>query len=144
MAYDRQEGDCLRTFWYADPKELNGAGGSDDPAQPTTPLRRINGDESLDTANLVASLDLLDEHRPVLDIDFDARLIPSSTPGHYHLYLDGIALSWPAYLEVLEVLAKHGIIQQGYLKHSKERRMTVVRRPHVKKPVAVIDDDEPF
>src|SRR4051794_39832810 len=25
-----------------------------------------------------------DWHSPVLDIDFEARLIPSSTPGHYH------------------------------------------------------------
>jgi len=26
-----------------------------------------------------------DAHRPILDIDYEAQLVPSSTPGHYHL-----------------------------------------------------------
>lgn len=34
----------------------------------------------------------LDRHSPVLDIDFPARLLPSTTEGHFHSYLDGLML----------------------------------------------------
>lgn len=68
-------------------------------------------------------------HKPVLDIDFEARLIPSKTEGHYHLYLDGIELSWGDYVKVLEVLAEVGILEQGYVNASIERGMTRVRPP---------------
>ena len=37
-------------------------------------------------------------HRPILDIDLPAALIPSSTPGHYHLYIDK-PMEWDRYEE---------------------------------------------
>ncbi len=75
-------------------------------------------------------------HLPVLDIDFPARLIPSSTPGHFHLYLDGMdPLSWEEYDDLLRALCAAGVIGSGYLFHSQERKMTCVRRPGVKKIV---------
>lgn len=73
-------------------------------------------------------------HKPVLDIDFPAALLPSSTTGHYHLYLDK-EVPWDDYVELLTSLAKCGIIEQGYADVSIERGHTAVRLPWVKKPV---------
>jgi hypothetical protein len=74
-------------------------------------------------------------HSPVLDIDFPARLVPSTTEGHFHLYLDGITMEWKRYERLLAALAEAGIIEQGYYEASVRRKMTCVRLPHVRKPV---------
>lgn len=81
------------------------------------------------SSEIVGSSDL---HAPVLDIDFEARLVPSSTPGHYHLYLDK-AVEWDAYERFLRAAADAGILQEGYVNASIERRATFVRKPGVKK-----------
>lgn len=72
------------------------------------------------------------EHRPVLDIDLPCKLIESSTPGHYHLFIEH-SMFWPDYVELLDALAKAGIVQPGYVNASKERGYTSVRLPWVKK-----------
>lgn len=71
-------------------------------------------------------------HRPVLDIDFPCKLIPSSTPGHFHLYMDR-ELSWHQYKKLLTVLAEVGLIESGYLRASLERCYTAVRLPWISK-----------
>ena len=71
-------------------------------------------------------------HRIMLDIDFEAHLIPSSTEGHYHLYLDRM-LSWDEYKKVLDVLGEVGILQPGYVAASKKKGATYLRLPWVKK-----------
>lgn len=71
-------------------------------------------------------------HAPVLDIDFEAALIPSSTPGHYHLYLDRV-MTWDEYSFLLKALAVVGIIGPDYYAWAMERRATFVRKPGVKK-----------
>jgi hypothetical protein len=71
-------------------------------------------------------------HRPVLDIDFPAALVPSTTPGHFHLYLDKV-LTWEEYEKLLNVLAEVGIIERGYRNVSVERRHTAVRVPWIRK-----------
>lgn len=73
-----------------------------------------------------------DTHYPVLDLDFRAHLVPSSTKGHFHLYLDK-ELSWDAYRLLLCVLAHVGILEPGYVDASLERRATFVRKPGVTK-----------
>lgn len=73
-------------------------------------------------------------HKPVLDIDFPAALLPSSTEGHYHLYLDKEVI-WDDYVDLLKALAKCGIIEQGYANASIERGHTAVRLPWVMKPL---------
>lgn len=81
-----------------------------------------------DTPNLTSSLALDGKHYPVLDLDIPHALFPSTTPGHTHLYLD-IPLEWDDYVEVLDVLAKHGIIQKGFAEWSKKRGASFVRTP---------------
>jgi len=71
-------------------------------------------------------------HRPVLDIDFDAALIPSTSADHHHLYLDKV-LTWTQYVRLLEVLAEVGIIEPGYRDASIAREYTSVRLPWVTK-----------
>lgn len=66
-----------------------------------------------DDANIITSEISPGLHAPVLDIDFAARLIPSSTPGHFHLYLDK-AMTWDKYRKLLVALAEAGIIEQGW------------------------------
>lgn len=74
-------------------------------------------------------------HRPVLDIDFPAKLVPSSTPGKFHLYLDK-PMTWPVYEKLLTALADAGIIEPGYANASIDRMATFVRLPWVKKEAA--------
>lgn len=75
----------------------------------------------------------LQMHRPVLDIDFPAALVRSSTPGHSHLYLD-LLMAWPKYLALLEALADAGIIEKGYLEASRQRGYSAARLPWIIKP----------
>lgn len=89
-----------------------------------------------DEANLVSSNDSMSfdtgKHLPVLDIDFDAHLEPSTTAGHYHLYLNK-RLSWENYVKLLDVMQEVGLLEQGFVKLSKERRGTFARKPGHKK-----------
>ena len=71
-------------------------------------------------------------HKPVLDIDLPITVLPSSTPGHHHLFIDA-GITWDEYIELLELLARLNIIEQGYLFASKERGYTCVRLPWIKK-----------
>jgi len=84
-------------------------------------------------ANCVVSVDDAGFHWPVLDIDYGVYTIPSTTPGHHHLYIDK-ALTESQYFELIDVCEKIGLIQPGYAKYSKERGFTSVRLPWVEKP----------
>lgn len=72
-------------------------------------------------------------HRLVIDLDGPHQYYESTTEGHGHLYFDN-DLSWEACTEILDVLAKHGIVQPGYVKASKARGYSAVRLPWIKKP----------
>lgn len=80
-------------------------------------------------------------HRPVLDLDFPAAIVPSSTPGHGHLYLDKV-LTWSQYVKLMEVMAEVGILEPGYVSASIAREFTSVRLPWVKKPATPATEQE--
>lgn len=71
-------------------------------------------------------------HFPVLDIDIPAYLVPSSTEGNSHLYLD-VRLSDDQMWKLCDLLAEVGILQPGYVSACKARGYTSVRLPWVKK-----------
>ena len=73
-------------------------------------------------------------HYPCIDIDIPIRLVPSSTPGHSHLYVDA-PYQWDDYVELLEALTEAGIVEVGYFDASVKQGGTTVRMPHVKKVV---------
>jgi hypothetical protein len=70
-------------------------------------------------------------HAPVLDLDIPHELVPSTTPGHAHLYLD-VEMSWRKYKRLLRALAAAGVVEKGYVKASLRRRLTAVRVPWLK------------
>jgi hypothetical protein len=84
-------------------------------------------------ANCVGSRTRRGKHRPVLDIDFAARLVPSSTEGHWHLYLDGIELTDRQYEQLVGTLAAIGVVQQGIHNQLHREGQTIVRLPHIRK-----------
>ena len=84
-------------------------------------------------ANLVSSRTTSGKHKPILDLDFPLRLEPSTTEGHYHLYLDGPEISWWRYAALLTGLYLAGVIEMGFFVWSLRRKGTWVRKPGVKK-----------
>ena len=87
---------------------------------------------SASRANLVGSLCMNGKHAPCLDIDFPARLVPSSTEGHFHLYLDR-EISWEKYAGLIRAMAEAGILEKGYAQQSLKRGQSFLRRPGVTK-----------
>lgn len=76
--------------------------------------------------------DEVPQHAVLLDLDVPAWLVPSSTPGHSHLYVD-VCVPQPTYFRLLDVLAEAGVIQHGYANSSKHRGGTALRLPWIKK-----------
>lgn len=91
-------------------------------------------------ANLISSevAGTLD-HKPIIDIDLPCKLISSTHAGHHHLYIDKV-LNWSLYMELLDVLSKCGIIQEGYRNASKARGFSSVRLPWIKKEPKKVED----
>jgi len=83
-------------------------------------------------ANLVGSLTDEGKHMPLLDIDYDAQLLPSSTPGHFHLYLNK-GVDWDKYQKVLIAMGEAGLIQKGFMDWSLKRGQSFLRPPGVMK-----------
>jgi hypothetical protein len=83
-------------------------------------------------ANLVTSEHLDQKHMVLLDLDVEHYYTSSSTPDHAHLYINK-PLDWEDYLEVLQVLTKHGIVQEGYYERSKARGYAALRAPGITK-----------
>lgn len=103
----------------------------------------------LDSADVVSSLRGGDingvRHAVVLDIDHPAWLVRSTTPGHFHLYIDvPNGVSHPNYMQLLGLLADCGIIERGYASASQTRGFTSVRLPWIKKPAPDLPTPEPL
>ena len=70
----------------------------------------------------------------VVVLETPARLVPSSTPDHNHLYLD-TELPWEDYERLLKRFAEATIIQRGFYRASVGRKQTMLRKPGVRKPM---------
>lgn len=92
--------------------------------------------DTFEDANVVTSessrTQWTNKHRPVLDLDFPAALIPSTTKGHFHLFLDK-ELEWDKYEALLKAMAAAGLLEQGYVDASIRRKRTTVRLPWQRK-----------
>jgi hypothetical protein len=73
-------------------------------------------------------------HTAMLDIDIPAALLPSSTYGHFHLYIDQ-PMTWRKYKRFLRGAMKAGIIEKGFYRASVRRKHSALRLPGVKKGV---------
>ena len=80
-----------------------------------------------------------DWHMPVIDLDIQATLIPSSSIGHSHLYID-VPMSFENYIKLLTVMVEVGIVQEGYLKAAQKRGYGTLRLPWVLKEGVELDE----
>lgn len=85
-----------------------------------------------DNANLVSSLCQGGKHKPVIDIDFPVRLVESSTPGHFHFYID-VEMTWDQQCKLMLAMEEAGIVQRGFREFSEKRGMSFVRPEWVRK-----------
>lgn len=88
----------------------------------------------LGVANVITShvLNQPGQHRVLLDIDEKVTVVPSSTPGHSHLYLD-VQMPWETLVKLLEALREAGIVQDGFCAGAILQGHTTLRLPWVKK-----------
>lgn len=75
---------------------------------------------------------LSEYHAVLLDLDVPAFLVPSTRPGHSHLYID-VAVPEEKYFALIDQLADCGVIERGYANASKKKGGTFLRLPWVKK-----------
>lgn len=92
---------------------------------------------SLDEAHIVSSQfrENAKSHMIVVDIDVPAALVPSTTPGHSHLFIEA-QMSWDTYERLLDALNMAGVVEPGYVAAAKTRGFTAVRLPWVRKPAS--------
>jgi hypothetical protein len=83
--------------------------------------------------NTTSSLLTDGRHAPVIDLDVPARLIPSRTPGHSHLYLD-VPMSWAQYSALLHALAGAGVIEVRHFVRALDCGATLVSPGRAPKP----------
>jgi len=73
-------------------------------------------------------------HQVILDIDHPAWLEPSSTEGHYHLYIEVPGgIDHEGYMALVALLGHLRIVEPGYAMASVRRGHTDLRPPWVKK-----------
>lgn len=90
-------------------------------------------DANHDNATLVTSkVEDSELHMPVIDIDLECMLVPSSQPGNFHLYINK-RMTWEQYVGILKALEAAGVVQTGYLFHTERRGYGSVRYPGVTK-----------
>jgi len=93
---------------------------------------------------LDGALTPVDRHAVLLDIDYPAHLVASSTPNHYHLYLDVPGgVDHDKYMALLAMLADCGIIEKGYADVSIARGHSDLRLPWVTKDDQVVHEPGP-
>jgi hypothetical protein len=83
--------------------------------------------------NLVSSMVQPGFHRPVLDLDIPHMYVPSSTPGHGHLYLNGVFLNDSQHFAFISSLVHFNVLGEGSLAQVKAQNMSLVRAMHIRK-----------
>ena len=99
----------------------------------------VEGNHFLENGIVYPGRGLATRHKVLLDIDMPVLAVESSTPGHYHLYIDK-ELSWSEYHGLLEALKRCGIIEAGYYEASRRRGFTSLRTPWTPKPSRLAKD----
>lgn len=83
--------------------------------------------------NLISSEQESGLHMPVIDCDYAIQAVPSSTTGHYHLYIDK-PITWGSYSDLLLGFLQAGLIEAAWYDNAMRDRRSYVRLPNVKKP----------
>jgi hypothetical protein len=94
---------------------------------------KMSGPQAADVVS--SKIEGSDYHTLMLDIDLPARLLESSTPGHYHLYIDK-PITWRRYRAVLQALSDAGVIEEAFFKAARINQATHLRVPWKEKPLS--------
>lgn len=89
-------------------------------------------DEALSTLVSSNSVADPDTHYPIIDLDLPCRLVPSSTSGHFHLYIDA-PVGRKRYRELLEALCNADLISEGIILQFDRLNGTFARQPWIAK-----------
>lgn len=111
------------------------ANGAEDSEGPNLDVEKLITEKPLLEANSVSSRAtgfFAGKHKVVIDLDLDAALWETSTPGHHHLIIDHV-MSWEVYERLLIALEGAGLIQPGYLRACLARKASWIRTPWTKK-----------
>lgn len=118
-----------RSYWYCENVNQPSGGEYDGEEAEVDETYHLATEE---TANLISSLTGAGKHRPVFDIDFPVYCVPSSTEGHYHLYIEK-DISWHQLYKILMAFRAAKIIQEGWFQGCVKRGFASVRPPWLKK-----------
>ncbi len=102
------------------------------PPEHDEPNRIVTTDVNVAQAATSQSVSDPTMHYPVFDVDLPIQLVPSTTEGHFHVYIDHPIRLKP-YLKLLDALAEAGIVQKGYVASTRHRGFSCVRLPWIKK-----------
>lgn len=93
-------------------------------------------------ANLMSSRTTDGRQMPIIDLDYNFELVPSSTEGHYHLMLN-VPMGRIRFTALMLVLWWTGVVEMGYAVWSIRRMGNFVRLPGIeKKPGAETNKPE--
>lgn len=90
--------------------------------------------EYLTDIGLTSSYTSLSKYDRRIYFDFEYVYVPSSTPGHGHLYIDE-EVDQPTFFGLLEFMSECNWIEKGYYEASKARGYSAVRLPWIKKEI---------
>lgn len=93
-----------------------------------TPPAVVRADGNLVTSRVRGGM-----HMPVIDLDFPCELVPSGSPGHFHLYINR-EVSQDQQQALLDGLLWAGLIEQGWYDGCVRNGYTRVRHPDHPKP----------
>lgn len=89
----------------------------------------------VDTPDMNCVISLTDDgtHYPMIDLDFSAHAVPSSTRGHAHLIIDGKRLDHLAYKKLIDALNVAGLLEHGNVSRFDQNGFSVLRKPTTRK-----------
>jgi hypothetical protein len=114
----------MRLYWRADLRQ--GQDGYDGGWNNDHILNQKREPATPDEANLVSSVTASGLHMPAIDIDLPCRLVESSTPGHFHLFIDK-EIEAEKYWQILRALWEAGIVERGFYELSVARGASFLR-----------------
>lgn len=81
-----------------------------------------------ESPNLISSITTDGKQMPIIDMDFPHHFLPSTTPGHSHLYID-VKMSKLQWAILMWALYQAGVVELGYFVWSIRRGGNFMRLP---------------
>lgn len=121
-----------RTFWYSHDLSIKNEPLIISLIQYRQKQNRHEVDPHTEFPNLISSRTEDGRQMPIIDLDFNFRIEESSTPGHYHIYLD-VPMGRVKFTALMLVLWWTHCVEMGYAVWSIRRMGNFVRLPGTEK-----------